>query len=518
VRGGAETQEDTQPESGEGGQEDRAKPGLVVIFSGGVPLLRTVAVGPERLMLGREGVGGQPLPDERVSRLHAEVGREPGGWSVADLGSRNGTWVDGEQVTGRRTFAAPRVLRMGNTLALFTADVRRFEVAGVTAGPEGVRGPLLRAALDRVGMAAAAGEGVLITGESGTGKELAARAYHRAGPHARGRFVAINCAAVPAAVAERLLFGTKRGAYSGAEVDAEGYLQAADRGVLFLDEVGELALEVQAKLLRVLETREVLALGASRPQPVEVRVCAATLRDLRAAAATGQFRADLYYRLAQCEVRLPPLRERPEEVPWLLAHALEEAGEGRPEVHASFVEACLLRPWPGNVRELLGEARRAAREAQPAGVKTLRAEHLAPGAGLPLSAVGGASLPGPVAVAVPVSPPAVPVLVPGPGAAHGSGVVAGAVADAGSASVPAHGSVSGHGSVVAHGPGGGMVQPSAGASGTAPAGAPPDRATVEAALAAHGGNVSAAARALGLHRTQLYRLMRRWGLAPASEE
>jgi DNA-binding NtrC family response regulator len=512
LRGGAETQEDTQPESGEGGQEDRAKPGLVVIFSGGVPLLRTVAVGAERLMLGREGVGGQPLPDERVSRLHAEVGREPGGWSVADLGSRNGTWVDGEQVTGRRTFASPRVLRMGNTLALFTADVRRFEVAGVTAGPEGVRGPLLRAAMDRVGMAAAAGEGVLITGESGTGKELAARAYHRAGPHARGRFVAINCAAVPAAVAERLLFGTKRGAYSGAEVDAEGYLQAADRGVLFLDEVGELAPEVQAKLLRVLETREVLALGASRPQPVEVRVCAATLRDLRASAAAGQFRADLYYRLAQCEVRLPPLRERPEEVPWLLAHALEEAGEGRPEVHASFVEACLLRPWPGNVRELLGEARRAAREAQPVGVRALRAEHLAPGAGLPLSSVGEASLPGPVAG--PASPPVVPVFGPGRGAVDGSvaGPGSGFGVGADSASVPAHGAVA------AHGPGGGTVPPSAGASGTASAGAPPDRATVEAALAAHGGNVSAAARALGLHRTQLYRLMRRWGLAPASEE
>jgi DNA-binding NtrC family response regulator len=482
----------------------------VVIFSGGAPLWRTVAVGPERLMLGREGVGGQPLPDERVSRLHAEVGREPGGWSVADLGSRNGTWVDGEQVTGRRTFASPRVLRMGNTLALFTADVRRFEVAGVTAGLEGVRGPLLRAALDRVGMAAAAGEGVLITGESGTGKELAARAYHRVGPHARGRFVAINCAAVPAAVAERLLFGTKRGAYSGAEADAEGYLQAADRGVLFLDEVGELALEVQAKLLRVLETREVLALGASRPQPVEVRVCAATLRDLRAAAASGQFRADLYYRLAQCEVRLPPLRERPEEVPWLLAHALEEAGEGRPEVHASFVEACLLRPWPGNVRELLGEARRAAREAQPAGVRTLRAEHLAAGAGLPLSPVSVAPLPGPLAVSGSVTGA---VSIPGPGSVSGLGSTAGAVAGSGSGSVLVPGSAAGPGPVSGPGPGGDTVPPPASASGTAP-----DRAAVEAALAAHGGNVSAAARALGVHRTQLYRLMRRWGLAPASEE
>lgn len=452
---GADTQEDTGPDSEGAARAEPPRPGLVVIFSGGAPLLRPVALDGGRLMLGREDVGGQPLPDERVSRLHAEVGRDAAGWSVADLNSRNGTWVDGVQVTGRRTYTAPRTLRLGNTLALFTEDVRRFEASGVMTGAEGVRGPALRALMDRVALAAAANEGVLITGESGTGKELAARAYHRAGPHARGRFVAINCAAVPVAVAERLLFGAKRGAYSGAEADAEGYLQAADRGVLFLDEVGELAPEVQAKLLRVLETREVLALGASRPQPVDVRVCAATLRDLRAAAAVGSFRVDLYYRLARCEVHLPPLRERLEEVPWLLAHALEA---GAPEVHASFVEACLARPWPGNVRELLGEAKRAAREAQARGVRTLRAEHLFIGAGVSLASedvtpfIGfrGAAAPAPVAAS----------------------------------------------------PGGPM----------------PDRPAVEAALASQAGNVSAAARALGLHRTQLYRLMRRWGMEPASEE
>ncbi|MCP3138260.1 sigma 54-interacting transcriptional regulator [Pyxidicoccus xibeiensis] len=410
------------------------RPGLVFIFSGGAPLFRSVPLDGSPLVLGREDAGGQPLPDERLSRQHAEVRREGSGWRVEDLGSRNGTYVDGEQVVGSRAFPAPRVLRLGNTLAVFHEDVRRLAGADVVVSPDAVRGPTFGAVLERVAPAALAGETLLITGESGTGKELAARAYHQSGPNARGRFVAVNCAAVPASVAERLLFGSRRGAYSGADADTDGYLQAADKGVLFLDEVAELPSEVQAKLLRVLETREVLALGAFRAQPVDVRVCSATHKDLRAAAAAGQFRADLYYRLAQAEVHLPPLRERLEDVPWLLVHALK--GSAAPALHATYVEACLSRPWPGNVRELLGETRSAARAAAASGSRSLRAEHLDAEAGVALAS------PPPPATAAPQL----------------------------------------------------------------------DRAALEATLAEHGGNVSAAARALGLHRTQLYRLMQRWGL------
>ena len=430
MRADVETQEDSQLERA---APEKPRPGLVFVFSGGAPLFHSVPLAEGRLALGREGAGGQPLPDERLSRQHAEVRREGSRWLVEDLGSRNGTYVDGEQVVGRRAFTAPRVLRVGNTLALFREDVGRLAGADVTSGPDRVLGPAFNAVLEEVAQAAVAGDTLLITGESGTGKELAAQTYYQSGPNARGRFVAVNCAAVPATVAERLLFGSRRGAYSGAEADAEGYLQAADKGVLFLDEVAELSLDVQAKLLRVLETREVLALGASRPQPVSVCVCSVTHKDLRAAVAAGQFRADLYYRLSQAEVRLPSLRERLEEVPWLLAHAL--GAPPAPALHATFVEACLSRPWPGNVRELLSEARRAARAAAASGQRSLRAEHLDADAGMAL---------------------------------------------------------------------GGPMETSA-----AP---PPDRATVEAALAAHNGNVSAAARALGLHRTQLYRLMQRWGL------
>jgi transcriptional regulator with PAS, ATPase and Fis domain len=231
--------------------------------------------------------------------------------------------------------------------------------------------------------AARASDVVLIGGESGAGKEHAARTYHASGPHANGPFVALNAATIPEGVAERVLFGARRGAFSGA-VDAEGTLAAAHGGVLFLDEIGELSLETQAKLLRFCETREVIALGATTPRRVNARLCFATHRDLRAAVAEGRFRADFYYRIAQMEVTVPPLRQRAEEIPWIVAGELARQEACEPSrVHASFLEACLLRPWPGNVRELLGAVRRAVQNA--GGAPLLRAEHLDARAGRPLA-------------------------------------------------------------------------------------------------------------------------------------
>jgi transcriptional regulator with PAS, ATPase and Fis domain len=146
---------------------------------------------------------------------------------------------------------------------------------------------------------------LLVVGPTGAGKELAARHFHRAGPRPQGPFVAVNCATIPAGLAERVLFGAVRGAYSGADSNADGYVHAADGGVLFLDELGELELTVQAKLLRFLETREVYAVGATRPRTVDVRVCSATHRDLRAMAGRREFREDLYFRLGRPQVALP---------------------------------------------------------------------------------------------------------------------------------------------------------------------------------------------------------------------
>jgi transcriptional regulator with GAF, ATPase, and Fis domain len=204
---------------------------------------------------------------------------------------------------------------------------------------------------------------VLLTGESGTGKEVVARFLHRASPRARGAFVALNCAALPDQLLESELFGSEKGAFTGATATRPGRIEQAAGGVLFLDEVGEMSLPVQAKLLRVLQEREFQRLGGLRPLKADVRVVAATNRDLAAAIAHGTFREDLYYRLSVFEIQLPPLRERPEDIPPLLEAFLDEIGRGigRPAAGVSREarDKLLAYAWPGNVRELRNAVERA---------------------------------------------------------------------------------------------------------------------------------------------------------------
>ena len=244
-------------------------------------------------------------------------------------------------------------------------DVGPVQRLGVRVTAGRVEGPALQEALQAVARAARLGTTLHITGESGAGKEGLARTFHAGGPRPSGPFQAVNCATIPEGVAERLLiFGAKRGAYSGADADADGYLVAAHGGTLFLDEVAELGLAVQAKLLRVLETGEVLPLGAAKPRKIDLRFCSATHRDLRAQVAAGKLREDLYFRIATPRVVVPPLRERPEEIAWLLEAAAAEVISPGLALHASLVEGHLPPPAlaSGNVREL---CRRGARSARP---------------------------------------------------------------------------------------------------------------------------------------------------------
>jgi transcriptional regulator with GAF, ATPase, and Fis domain len=204
---------------------------------------------------------------------------------------------------------------------------------------------------------------VLLTGESGTGKEVAARFIHRASRRGKGPFVALNCAALPETLLESELFGHERGAFTGALNAHPGRIEQAAGGVLFLDEVGEMSPGVQAKLLRVLQEREFQRLGGTRPIRADVRIIAATNRDLEVALARGEFREDLYYRLRVFEIRLPPLRERREDILPMAEAFLEELGPdvGRPAAGISRQahEALLSYPWPGNVRELRNALERA---------------------------------------------------------------------------------------------------------------------------------------------------------------
>jgi len=209
---------------------------------------------------------------------------------------------------------------------------------------------------------------VLILGEPGTGKELVARELHRSSGR-KGAFIPVNCAGIPATLLEAELFGVVRGAYTGADRDRPGLVEAAERGTLFLDEIGEMPVELQAKLLRVLQDREVRRVGATSARTVDVRFVAATNRDLKAAAAAGAFRQDLYYRLQVAIVTIPPLRERPEDVDELARHFVAQYAEsfGRPGVRlaASALAALRAGRWPGNVRELDSAIARAVATAQP---------------------------------------------------------------------------------------------------------------------------------------------------------
>jgi transcriptional regulator with GAF, ATPase, and Fis domain len=225
---------------------------------------------------------------------------------------------------------------------------------------------------------------VLLTGESGTGKEVVARFLWRASPRAKGPFVALNCAALPEQLLESELFGFEKGAFTGAAAAHPGRIEQAASGVLFLDEVGEMSLVVQAKLLRILQEREFQRLGGARTLKADVRIIAATNRDLAAALARGTFREDLYYRLHVFEIRLPPLRERPEDIPALLEAFVDEIGRqvGRPAAGVSREarDKLLSYAWPGNVRELRNAVERAVILAEGG---LITSEHLPMAVGAP---------------------------------------------------------------------------------------------------------------------------------------
>jgi two-component system NtrC family response regulator len=242
---------------------------------------------------------------------------------------------------------------------------------------------------------AAADATVLIQGESGTGKELLARRIHTASPRKEGAFVAVNCGAVPRDLLESELFGHAKGAFTGATGDRKGRFLQADKGTLFLDEIAELPLELQTRLLRVLQEKVIDPVGSERSVPVNVRVLAATNQDLGARVKTGQFRQDLFYRLNVVPLHLPPLRERKEDILPLSRHFLAKHSGGREwEIPLATAERLVRRPWPGNVRELENVCQRAALLAEePILVEELLVEKLATPADVPRLSIEGIALP-----------------------------------------------------------------------------------------------------------------------------
>jgi DNA-binding NtrC family response regulator len=350
-----------------GTKEDTSKPpeplpGLVVLWTGQRPQFRPIELSANiALTMGRDDLAGQPLPDDQVSRAHAQVMLRDGKhFELTDLNSRNGTFLNGERVNGTRPCPPGSLIRIGRTLMRVVADVRPLKSTLVSTENGYVVGPTLRAVLDRIQRSATGGANVLITGEEGTGKERAAGVFHKAATP-RGPFIAVNCSTLsqPATAATQL-FGSAAKTFTGVQ-GGPGLIEAADGGTLFLDEVGELPAEVQPQLLRAVEYGEVLRAGENEPRKVTVRFVCATNRDVRAQVESGKFRRDLRDRLAHVEVHLPPLRERFEEICYLVHQVIEPSGR---VAHHEFIEAVLLREWRGNVRVLIHDIQAARLHAK----------------------------------------------------------------------------------------------------------------------------------------------------------
>jgi transcriptional regulator of acetoin/glycerol metabolism len=330
------------------------------------------------------------LPINAVSRLHAELVRERGHWILKDRRSTNGSYVDGYRIDEAR-LEHGQELRFGDAILKFVAadvaEYASYRIDGSLAPGARRQAPVTPGLIggfqmDRIARQiqlisreapnARSPLSVLILGESGTGKEVVAQAIHRQSGR-RGAFRAVNCAALPKDLVESELFGYRRGAFSGANRDKPGLIRAAHHGTLLLDEIGDMPLEAQAKLLRVLQSKELFPLGATEPEPVDVRVLGATHRNLDQLLAEGKFRQDLYARLNEYDLQLPPLRDRKEDIFMLLSEFFRRHGGGELRVTFQFMTALLHYDWPYNVRELESCAKRCVvlSDGQPLGESLL---------------------------------------------------------------------------------------------------------------------------------------------------
>jgi transcriptional regulator with PAS, ATPase and Fis domain len=338
-------------------------PTLLLLYTGGLPLRepRRIAISTGSLVIGRaaESDAGLALDDKRASRIHAVVKRETNGQlAISDAGSRNGTFVNGDQVR-QAGLRDGDIVRIGDSLLIVRFSAGSLEdspcsyLIGCSSSAVQLRQMLSRLAATRTS--------ILLLGETGTGKEVAARYLHehsgRSGP-----LITVNCGALPESLVESLLFGHTRGAFTGA-TQQTGFFRTAQNGSLLFDEIGELPLAVQPKLLRVLEDRMVYPVGATTGQAVDVRLMFATNRKLLEAVSLGNFRADLYARIAEVLIDLPPLRSRREDILMLLRHALPE---GAPlPLPASLAEVLLLHNWPFNIREVVKLAAELSATSDP---------------------------------------------------------------------------------------------------------------------------------------------------------
>jgi DNA-binding NtrC family response regulator len=302
------------------------------------------------------------LTDSKVSGLHCEIRLDDRGYRLRDLDSTNGTYVSSLRINDIYIGAGAQIALggtrlkfepLGESIEIELADTDRF---GSMIG----RSVKMRELFARLEKLARTDTTVLVTGETGAGKELVAEALHDHSPREKGPFVVLDCGSIPPNLIESELFGHERGAFTGATSSYAGAFERAHGGTVFLDEIGELPLGMQPKLLRVLERKEVRRVGGSKTLEVDVRIVAATNRDLGVEVNRGRFREDLYYRLAVARVHVPPLRERKDDLPLLIEHIMQTTPGGETaSIAQETIDLMMKHDWPGNVRELRNVIERA---------------------------------------------------------------------------------------------------------------------------------------------------------------
>ncbi len=314
-----------------------------------------IEVGTEPVVVGRSKSCGVVLDDAKVSAVHAEFVATSRGVRVRDLGSRNGVFV-GDTRVGEVFLTKKSYISCGDTLLECVPTIPETVLYSNEPGFGPIVGasPGMLAVFERLTKVSPTDLTVLVTGETGTGKELVAHAIHRASDRAKRPFVVVDCGSIPTTLAESSLFGHERGSFTGAIDKRTSPFVEADGGTIFLDELGELPADVQPKLLRALSEQRIKAVGSNQYRTVNVRVIAATRRDLAREVNLGSFRSDLYFRVAQVRVELPPLRDRIGDIPQIVKSMLEDLGERRAfsRVMPDSLERLMRHDWPGNVREL----------------------------------------------------------------------------------------------------------------------------------------------------------------------